>query len=339
MNNVPLNTPKDELEFPVFLNDGRNLPKTGDYYVVAKNGTWVHKDTKFLTSTVKVNQIGFLQAINAPQIEYKLPKIDLNTFFKAVMFFKKIFKTYGSESVLILVYSESSNKYDLVCPKQTVAYMSIDYDPEVVVPEGYVQIGTIHSHCDFNASHSSTDIRDENFFDGIHITVGHVNKAKFSLACSLVISGGKADAARASKDPLDYIDGIKSTGKLEKCFWYDSMENRFGFDFENFVVPNFKEIVLAVESYFTLVEKRHFLSKIKNIFQSRDVEYNKSCPKKAPIMAWNWESQMYEPMIDGKPISDPKERENYKKYKTDKDGIWHEVNDLDSKNEIKSDPT
>lgn len=286
MDNIPLNKPKDELEFPVFLNDDRTLPTSGDYYVVAKNGVWVHKDTKFLTSMVKVNQIGFLAPINAPKIEYKLPKIDLNTFFKAVMFFKKVFKTHGSESVLILVYSESLNKYDLVCPKQTVAYTSIDYDPEIEVPDGYTQIGTIHSHCDFNASHSSTDIRDENFFDGIHITVGHVNKSKFSLACSLVIGGGKADATRASKDPLDYIDGIKPTGQLEKCFWYDSIENRFGFDFGN-QPPNIKDTIQEVEKYFSLVEKKHFFRRIKKMFCSEELQYNRDCdPRKysAPLM-------------------------------------------------------
>lgn len=324
MNNVPLNTPKDELEFPVYLNDGRELPKNGDYYVIAKNGIWIHKDSKFIKSTVKVNQIGFLDPIVEPIIEYNLPKIDLNTFFKAVLFFKKVFKTYKSESVLILTYSEALNKYDLICPEQNVAYMSIDYETEVAVPDGYVQIGTIHSHCDFNASHSSTDIRDENFFDGIHITVGHVNKSKFSLACSLVASGGKADAARVSKNPLDYIDGIKATGKLEKCFWYDSVENKFEFDFEKFAVPNFKETFAAVESYFPLVEKRNFLRKFKSVFVSKDMKYNKPSGKN-PVICWNWETQKYEPMINGKPISENPPDES--KVETD------------PKNQAKSDPT
>ena len=51
--------------------------------------------------------------------------------------------------------------------------------------EGYKQFGTIHSHCDFGAYHSGTDDADEYGFDGLHVTVGHVN-SKQSFAQRII---------------------------------------------------------------------------------------------------------------------------------------------------------
>jgi hypothetical protein len=49
-------------------------------------------------------------------------------------------------------------------------------------------VGTIHSHCDFSAFHSGTDTFDESTFDGIHITLGHVNRDQFSMCASMAFN-------------------------------------------------------------------------------------------------------------------------------------------------------
>ncbi len=57
-----------------------------------------------------------------------------------------------------------------------------------LVSEGWELYGTIHSHCDFKAFHSAVDIADEENFEGLHITLGHVN-AKFDLSYHFVFDG------------------------------------------------------------------------------------------------------------------------------------------------------
>jgi len=68
-------------------------------------------------------------------------------------------------------------------------------------------IGTIHSHCDFSAFHSGTDQADESTFDGIHITLGHVNRNDFSIVASLAFSDNRFPKAIA-----DVCEGLPAVG-------------------------------------------------------------------------------------------------------------------------------
>ena len=180
--------------FPVYLFDHEfEPPKTGTYYLVTKTGIYLHKETKAGNALVKVEGIPWLQE---PTIEFrlKLPKIPGSIIGQALTFFRKVFQQYKSEAYVTLMYSAKLNQYRLWCPAQKVSAASVNYDRtdqpsfEDRQSNDWQMCGTIHSHCDFSAYHSGTDIGDEASFDGIHITLGHVNRAQFSMEASVAIN-------------------------------------------------------------------------------------------------------------------------------------------------------
>lgn len=180
--------------FPVYLFDHEfELPTTGTYYLVTKTGIYLHKETKAGNALVKVEGIPWLQE---PTIEFrlKLPKIPGSIIGQALTFFRQVFKQHKSEAYVTLLFSAKLNQYRLWCPAQTVSHGSVDYDRtdqpsfEDRNSNDWQMCGTIHSHCDFSAYHSGTDIGDEDTFDGIHITLGHVNRAQFSMEASVAIN-------------------------------------------------------------------------------------------------------------------------------------------------------
>lgn len=205
------------ISFPVFLNTpGTKLPETGIYYVVAKDGLYMRTDRNFGSALVKVEEIPHLAA--APtQASFNLPKIPATIIGQALMFFREVFVEYKTESYLTLLYSKKLGQYRLWCPKQEVSYSSVSYDRTDSVPveernymgsdgPGWQNVGTIHSHCDFSAFHSGTDEFDESTFDGIHITLGHVNRNDFSIVASIAINDNRFQKAIA-----DVCDGVPNT--------------------------------------------------------------------------------------------------------------------------------
>ena len=62
--------------------------------------------------------------------------------------------------------------------------------------------GTIHSHAAMSAFHSGTDDHDEQFFDGVHITIGKLDSVP-EYSCSLVVHG-----KRAMFDASQLVDGM-----------------------------------------------------------------------------------------------------------------------------------
>ncbi len=174
--------------FPVFLAmEGSELPADGTYFIIAKDRFYIHKDTGIVSAVVEVDKISFLEDIE-PSVELRLPKLPPDVICRSKMFFAGVFKKHHSESALVLHYSPDQQQYYLHCPIQVVSYGGVNYDLDDRF-EGYKLVGTIHSHCDFNAFHSGTDIGDEEHQDGLHITLGHVNNENFSASGSLVVNG------------------------------------------------------------------------------------------------------------------------------------------------------
>lgn len=54
-----------------------------------------------------------------------------------------------------------------------------------LMSEGFLNYGTIHSHCEMSAFHSGVDDDDEYEYPGIHITIGKV-ASNFEFACRLI---------------------------------------------------------------------------------------------------------------------------------------------------------
>jgi len=76
-------------------------------------------------------------------------------------------------------------------------------------------IGSIHSHGNMSAFHSTIDHMDEAHFDGLHITIGDVDDQFISISASVMANG-----YRFMVSPTEYIDGLNL---VEYTPWWPSM--------------------------------------------------------------------------------------------------------------------
>lgn len=240
---VEVKVPKLAL-FPVYLyEEGFEPPKTGTYYLVSKTGIYLHKETKAGNALVPVKGIPWLEE---PTLEFrlKLPKVPALIIGQAWTFFNKVFTKYASESYVTLLYSAKLKEYQLWCPKQKVSFSSVNYDRtdqpsyEDRQTNDWQMVGTIHSHCNFSAYHSGTDEHDESTFDGIHITIGHVDRKQFSLAASIAIN-----EVREKLEPENCCVGI-----------FPAVSQQSDYGYMNFNDTRFFELQLSEEEAQQLAE-------------------------------------------------------------------------------------
>jgi len=179
------------LSFPIYhMKKGIQLPETGMYFVIGSNGIFVHKPSKIGRSLVPVEGISFLERVPS-FIMPSLPKLPKRVVCQAVAFFRQVFHTHRSEAGVVIYYNADQKDFILWCPRQKVSSGSCDYDrndsgQNEPALRGYNIVGTIHSHCDFQAFHSGVDVSDEELYDGLHITIGNVDKDAFSMCSSFV---------------------------------------------------------------------------------------------------------------------------------------------------------
>jgi hypothetical protein len=204
--------------FPIYLNSqGFKAPEKGTYYLICKDGAYMRVERAFGSAIVKIGEMPFLQ--EAPSLfAWTLPKLPACIVRQAKTFFQRVFAEHRSESYLTLLYSRALNQYRLWCPSQTVTYSSVDYDRTDSVPdeEGvanqagpmWQSVGTIHSHCDFGAFHSGTDTSDEASFDGLHITIGHVDREEFSMVSTIAVCNNRKEV-----DVLSVVEGVEVAGE------------------------------------------------------------------------------------------------------------------------------
>lgn len=237
---------------PVYVWDGESeLPAGEDYFLIAKNGVFDHRDHKVKTfqraDYSDVPNLGTLKT----HCRFELPKIPTEIIWRSLLFFRRVWYTRHAEAAVILFWNAEKKEYFLHAPRQQVSGGGVSYgtlrrsvpDPEEakyvseMSQKGYKRIGTIHSHCNFNAYHSSVDTGDEaEWPDGVHITIGHVDGKAFSLVTSLVVNNN-----RFQVDPLTLVLGLKR--KIPK-------KNRMGFQAHS---DEFFDVLLTDEERETLI--------------------------------------------------------------------------------------
>jgi len=204
------------------LDDKTELPKQGTYYIVAKDGIYLRKDTGLIHAIVKVEKISFLKEIRK-EASLRLPKIPAEMMAQAILFFKKIFETKKSEAIVIGYYSSESKKYLFDAPKQTVDPATVNYKPEGKFHQGAFQlVMSIHCHGASGAFHSPGDTNDESDFDGLHITIGNIDQPYFSIVSSVVVNNNRftlkpekiiSGIKRVNYDPYEKINCGKTLGR------------------------------------------------------------------------------------------------------------------------------
>lgn len=209
--------------FPIhILKDSTSkIPKDDICYLIAKNGIFVKKKLGLIESLTPVDEIPFLKKEVDPYATMKIPKIPKITFAQVLAFFKKVYELHQSESEAYLYYNASKEEYTVRIPHQKVSYASCK-SIRGKTPKGYQIVCSIHSHANFGAFHSGTDISDEEYFEGLHITVGNVDDDEFSVVASIV-----SNRVRFKSDPLDCIEGLIQTVEEDKKLGWKSNSNLY----------------------------------------------------------------------------------------------------------------
>jgi len=109
-----------------------------------------------------------------------------------------------------LFYNQETKQYKIVCPHQKVSAAGAEYNKGMTVT-GWDMIGTIHSHASMSAFHSGIDDKDEESFDGLHITFGNMRDDDISISASIVANG-----FRVIVDPRDYINQLEMTVDIDE---------------------------------------------------------------------------------------------------------------------------
>jgi len=187
--------------FNVVLNDGSPLPDDDICYIIAKEGVFLKKKLGIMESIAPVKNISILDSIAATATMH-ISRIPGKWLAKTHSFFKEVYRQYRSEAIVLLFYNEETRHHKIIPPTQKVAGASCDYDKGITI-SGYTMIGTIHSHGSMSAFHSGVDDSDEEHFDGLHITLGHLNDPYPSISASIVANGH-----RIVVHPSDYIEDI-----------------------------------------------------------------------------------------------------------------------------------
>jgi len=198
--------------FPVHIYDeGVELPNEGNYYVVAGNGVFLHKDTGLVKCFVPVDNISMLPSLEvASSVECSLPKLPAEHVQKIKKFFAEVVNQHRTESSTTLYFNPETSDWKVHVPQQLVSHGGVRYSRKLKPEEaggyeGYLRVGTIHSHCDFGAFHSGTDVDDEKDFDGLHVTFGHNDRDNFTISASVVVNGH-----RSKVSPEDVLEGVEN---------------------------------------------------------------------------------------------------------------------------------
>lgn len=134
--------------FKIHIMDGKtSLPSDGIFYIIAKNGVFLHKKLDLIESTIKVDSISILEEIT-PYAKLNIPKIPGKIFGQVVSFFRMVYKLHKSESMVILFYNKSRDKYMIFVPEQEVSRSAVESITRVSF-DGYSKVCSIHSHSDF----------------------------------------------------------------------------------------------------------------------------------------------------------------------------------------------
>ena len=183
--------------------------------VIAGNGTFVFRRNCLGVSLSPLKTVNGLEELMAETV-FEAQRIPEELLNQIAAFFKDIYDCYKSEAIVVLYYNEETGEWYASPPRQKGRGLTVKYD---TIPEpkvGFKKAGTAHSHAHISAFHSGTDDDDEEFFDGVHITIGNLGDDTYSYAYSIVSQGTRTKVERE-----DVIDCVEATYPVQ---WLDAFE-------------------------------------------------------------------------------------------------------------------
>jgi hypothetical protein len=173
---------------PLYIKDDNfREPPDPMYYLLARNGLYLVRRSELFTTELRVEGLPWLEP-HAERAQLHPPsRIPVQLLEQAIAFFRTVFDQLRSEAALLLYFVPAENRYELIAPRQDVTPFSCEYTIEPT-PDGWIRIGSLHSHGNLDESHSDVDADDERFEDGLHLTVGTIDTVP-RISCDLVVGG------------------------------------------------------------------------------------------------------------------------------------------------------
>jgi hypothetical protein len=169
------------------------------------NGTWGSylRPTDDPDANIVINDDN-LKAFDLNPDIHRIPAELWTAWVKLCFYYVSKVPSSVEVSIRFLRSAEDSSKYRILVPRQkvsgaTVRVDSFDEAIDIVTgeeitqypPEGWIPVGSSHSHNTMPAFYSGTDDKYELGDPGIHLVVGGINveKMKYTIAASVVGSG------------------------------------------------------------------------------------------------------------------------------------------------------
>ncbi len=188
---------------PIYLKNDANMPRPHDrqYYLVTGNGMFVCRNEEFWESDVPSSRTPRGLAGHRACCKVRFPKLGTAALEYVVAFFEQVYRVWGAESIVLLLWDTLRRRYRLCVPRQEATVwqstsglrtaLDVVYKVPTPLPAGHLLIGDIHCHCDFEAGSSSKDRQDEAHRDGIHVIAGHVEREPPDFHLELSVDGAR----------------------------------------------------------------------------------------------------------------------------------------------------
>jgi proteasome lid subunit RPN8/RPN11 len=199
------------------------------FYLLARDGLYLCRQNEFFRSCVKASSGPSELELQKPFFEPRFPKIPAALIEQAVGFFTAIADRHGSEAAALLVWDRSQNQVHLVVPAQIATMggfgsdyrypIGVHYDSPGELPQDWVVFGDIHSHVDYAAYASHTDVNDELHSAGLHIVVGRIRAEPPDFHVEAVVDG-----ERFVLEPADIVSGYATRCMTFPEHWLERVE-------------------------------------------------------------------------------------------------------------------
>lgn len=191
-----------------------NLP----HYVLTEEGLYLRRKTAIgvlMEKTYKKPESLLKAELGQGQFDWTGERIPGKLVSQATDYFRRIYDKHKTEAEVIITKHITTDEYKLFVPWQRANGGGVKsiFEP-THVHKDWLVVGTLHSHCHFSAFHSSTDSGDASDMDGVHFTIGMLQKETPDIV-AMVAMGGKE---YHFKDP-SAIAELEFTGHTAPPHW------------------------------------------------------------------------------------------------------------------------
>lgn len=213
------------MNFPVILKTpGHERPSASLYYEVAENGLFQVRNTALYRAVTRAP--GPLPGLQPEyeRLQLDFPPLPTRLLQDVIAFFAEVYRRYAGEAVVILFYRVETREHRVGVPPQTLpgrrqfdgnwrAHHALYYG-HATRPNGFLRLGTIHSHADLPAYSSAVDCADEQFEDGLHVVFGDFHRRNLSRCASFVVNG-----VRFPLRPVDVLEPVSVPARPARPEW------------------------------------------------------------------------------------------------------------------------